>query len=602
MQRALITLSNITKDFSGKTLFKDLSLTISSNDKIALIGPNGVGKSSLLKIIASIYEPEFGVVKKTKDLTISYVKQNTTFTEKTPYEVLYNEAIKNKNILAPETQVEKYIAQNEFLKTTSIDKMSGGQKKRLAILKAMIANPDIVLFDEPTNHLDFSGIEFLENYLNSPNIAWVLITHDRALLERCPKKIIEIASCYKNNFYEFDGSYENFLRQKELYIQSVINKKDAIKSVLRKENDWLSRMPKARGTKARFRVQKAYDLQDELKDTEKLLSKKSLDFEIQSSDRKTKELLKIKNLSFSFPNKNIVKDFSCLIRPRDCIGILGNNGVGKTTLLNLIVGKISEYSGEIKKAHNLKIKLFSQLRDELPLTSTLSKALSPKSDAVVYQNKTIHIIPWAKKFMFNEADLEKPLSSLSGGELARVYIARIITEEADLLVLDEPTNDLDIASIEVLEDAILDFKGAVLLVTHDRKLIDNLCNFCIGFVDNEGTIIKFADFEQWAKYVKRKLKNKDIKNNVKETLETKNTNKNNKEIKKLTFKEKKELEEIEDKISLKEKEFKETKELLNSSKIFSDHIKLAKVSSDLAALDKELKSLFDRWEYLESRK
>ncbi|MDY6090700.1 MAG: ABC-F family ATP-binding cassette domain-containing protein [Bdellovibrionota bacterium] len=601
MEKVLISLSNISQEFSGKTLFRDLSLTISEFDKVALIGPNGTGKSTLLKIIAGIIEAEQGSVKKEKGLLVSYIEQKTDFKENTAYEVLLNGAKNNKSGFEPDTLAKKFLSQNNIDGNQNVSNMSGGQKKRLAILKALIANPDIVLFDEPTNHLDFNGIEFLENYLNSPNITWVLVTHDRTLLERCPKKIVEIDSCYKNNTFEISGDYRKFIEQKELYIQSVINKKDAIKSILRKENEWLSRMPKARGTKAKFRVENAYNLQDELRDTEKLLNKKSLDFEIQSTDRKTKELLKIKNLSFSFPNKKIVQNFSCLIRPKDCIGILGNNGIGKTTLLKLIIGQINGYEGEIKTAHNLKIKLFSQLRNEIPLDYTLSKALSPKSDSVVYQNKEIHIIPWAKKFLFSEADLTKPLSSLSGGELARVYISRIITEEADLLVLDEPTNDLDISSIEVLEDAILEFNGAVLLVTHDRKLIDNLCNFCIGFVDNEGTILPFADYEQWISFLKKKKKEDNKKNlNNKENLSNEKLINNNKS-KKLTFKEKKEFDEIMGVISNKEQELENTKNMLNLTEVISDHIKLKEVTDKIETLETELKNLYDRWEYLESK-
>ena len=201
MEKVLISLSNISQEFSGKTLFRDLSLTISEFDKVALIGPNGTGKSTLLKIIAGIIEAEQGSVKKEKGLLVSYIEQKTDFKENTAYEVLLNGAKNNKSGFEPDTLAKKFLSQNNIDGNQNVSNMSGGQKKRLAILKALIANPDIVLFDEPTNHLDFNGIEFLENYLNSPNITWVLVTHDRTLLERCPKKIVEIDSCYKNNTF-----------------------------------------------------------------------------------------------------------------------------------------------------------------------------------------------------------------------------------------------------------------------------------------------------------------------------------------------------------------------------------------------------------------
>ena len=199
MEKVLISLSNISQEFSGKTLFRDLSLTVSEFDKVALIGPNGTGKSTLLKIIAGIIEAEQGSVKKEKGLLVSYIEQKTDFKENTAYEVLLNGAKNNKSGFEPDTLAKKFLSQNNIDGNQNVSNMSGGQKKRLAILKALIANPDIVLFDEPTNHLDFNGIEFLENYLNSPNITWVLVTHDRTLLERCPKKIVEIDSSYKNN-------------------------------------------------------------------------------------------------------------------------------------------------------------------------------------------------------------------------------------------------------------------------------------------------------------------------------------------------------------------------------------------------------------------
>ncbi len=594
MEKILIALSNISCEFSGKTLFNNLSFTIHTGDKIALIGPNGVGKSSLLKIIAGIYEPESGTIKKEENLRVSYLEQNTTFKEETPFEVLYDTARKNLEIKDPENLVKKYLTQNSFESDIRVDNLSGGQKKKLSLLRAMICDPDIILLDEPTNHLDFNGIEFLEKYLKSPNITWILTTHDRALLENCSKKIIEIDSCYKDKTFIIDGNYQKFLEQKELYLQSIENKKDAIKSVLRKENDWLSRMPKARGTKAKFRVDNAYNLQDELKNTEQLLNKRRLNFEIQGTDRKTKEFLKIKDITFSFPSKNIVKNFSCLIRPKDCIGILGNNGVGKTTLLKLIMEELKPLSGEITYAQNLKIKLFSQLRDEIPLDYTLSKALSPESDSVVYKGQAVHIIPWAKKFLFSPAQLDKPLGSLSGGERARVFIARIIVEEADLLILDEPTNDLDIATIEVLEDAILDFKGAVLLVTHDRKLIDNLCNFCFGFVE-DGAVLPFADYDQWAKFVKKETGNQG---------ENKTKDKINKKVKddqkkKLTFSERKELENIEKNIEIKESSLNEFKKLLEDESVTSNYEKLLDVTSKIEIIENEINSMYDRWSKLE---
>lgn len=598
MENVLITLSNISCEFSGKKLFHDLSLTINNKDKIALIGPNGVGKSSLLKIITGVYEPESGCVKREEHLKISYLAQHTVFDEHTPFEVLYEVAKLNKLRNNPENLASKYLTQNNFEPDVDVEKLSGGQKKKLALLRAMILEPDIILFDEPTNHLDFEGINFLESYLKSFNTTWILTTHDRTLLETCPTKIIEIDSCYKDNFFSIDGNYQKFLEQKSLYLQSMENRKDAIKSILRKENDWLSRMPKARGTKAKYRIDNAYNLQDELKDTEKLLSKKKINFEIQGTDRKTKEFVKIKDITFSFHLKKIVENLSFLVRPKDCIGILGNNGEGKTTLLKLIMEDFKPQNGEIRYAQNLKIKLFSQLRDEIPLDYTLSKALSPSSDAVVYQGQTIHIIPWAKKFLFSPAQLDKPLSSLSGGERARVFIARIIIEEADLLVLDEPTNDLDIATIEVLEDAIINFKGAVLLVTHDRKLIDNLCNFCLGFL-GDGKVLPFADYNQWEKALKDAKKDKKINNNNDKKIFK---NSENDKKKKLTFAEKKEFENIEKDIEEKETTLNELKKLLEDENVASDYEKLLESSREIEKLENKINILYQRWEELESKK
>ena len=498
----ILNAQGLTKAFGATPLFHDISFTISDGDHIGLIGPNGAGKSTLMKVLAGDEDADSGDVAVRKRARVGYVQQESVFAPKLTVRDVLERALVSAGI--PEAEREGRLRETSGRTGfPSLDaeaaRLSGGWRKRLAIAEALVTKPDVLLLDEPTNHLDLAGIAWLEQVIKETESAVVMVSHDRYFLENTAEEMVELNKVYADGLLRVKGSYSKFLEGKEQYLEAQSKLQDALKNRVKIETDWLRRGPKARTTKSKARIDSANELIGQLKDVNQRTQTSSAGIEFAASERQTKRLVEFEDVSVVLGEgenaRKIVEGLNFLITSGMRVGLVGPNGSGKTTLLRLLTGELKPASGDIKLASSLKIVYFSQTR-ELDEDITLRRALAPDSDSVVYQGRVVHVASYATKFLFTSEQLNQPVSRLSGGERARVLIAKLMLEPADLLLLDEPTNDLDIATLEILEESLLEYTGALVLVTHDRYMLDRVSTIVLG-LDGRGGAERFADYSQW---------------------------------------------------------------------------------------------------------
>jgi len=496
----LLSCESLTKSYGVNPLFADLSLGLAEGDHVGLIGPNGSGKSTLLKILAGLEEPDRGTRSLRRQVRIGYVPQEPSFAEQHTIEESLTQVLLDEGLDPHEhgSRIARALSLGRFsLPEQSIATLSGGWKKRLAIARSLMLEPDVLLMDEPTNHLDVEGILWLESLLQAEPHAFLVVSHDRRFLESVASRIWELNRCYPNGVFQVNGRYSDFLEQREAALQAQADYQASLANRVRREVEWLRRGPKARTTKAKARVDAAGRLIDELQDLDSRQRQAAASIDFTASGRKSKQLLVATGLGKSLGGRPIVADLDMQLGPGERVGLLGPNGSGKTTLLKLLAGTLKPDTGTIVRADRLRIVTFEQHRESLDQQSTLRRALAPAGgDAVVYQERSVHLMSWAKRFLFRPEQLDLPVSRLSGGEQARLLIAQLMLQPADLLILDEPTNDLDIPTLDVLEDSLLEFAGALVLVTHDRWLLDRVSTRLLA-LDGTGRAEWFADYAQW---------------------------------------------------------------------------------------------------------
>ncbi len=504
----LITARELTHSYGPRTLFDGLSLTLSEGDRVGVIGPNGAGKTTLLRILSGAEEPDAGEVHRRRRLRVSLVAQNDHFDSKaTVMEVATRGAELDPERVEDEAERQVRVAiALDHLGFRSPDQpvgvLSGGWRKRLAIAAALAGDPEVLLLDEPTNHLDLGGILWLEKMLLSSRLlAYVVISHDRVFLDRVANRVIEVAPQYPGGTFTAAGSYTTFLERRAQYLQARAQYRDSLANRVRRELEWLGRGPKARTTKAQARIDEAERLTLELAKVRAELATSQAGIEMTASGRRTKRLLVASRVDKSMGGRQLLQGLDLVLQPGQRLGVVGANGSGKSTLLKLLAGELDPDGGVIRRAEHLQIVHFDQGRLHLDQNSSLRRALAPEGDTVVYRGREVHVVSWARRFQFRDDQLDQSVSELSGGEQARVHIARLMLRPADLLLLDEPTNDLDIPTLEVLEESLLEFPGALVLVSHDRYLLDRVCTVLLG-LDGTGSATPFADIDQWLAHPK----------------------------------------------------------------------------------------------------
>jgi ATP-binding cassette subfamily F protein uup len=495
----LLGCQSIAKAWDSRALFDNLSFGIFEGDRIGLVGPNGSGKSTLLQILAGLVPPDSGVVAPRKLLRIGYVEQESTF----PPEATIGDLIRAVPLADHLDETELAARINQTLGRAGFDSagvragtLSGGWKKRLAIALELVKQPGLLLLDEPTNHLDLEGILWLEKMLRSAEFASLTISHDRYFLENTATVMMELDRVYPDGLFRAPGNYSDFLVKKEEFLEAQTRRQEALENKVRREIEWLRRGAKARTTKSKARIDEAGRLIDELGDLNARTSTRTARIDFTGTDRRTKRLIEARHVTKALGGRTLFRDLSFVLSPGGRLGLLGANGSGKTTLLQLLTGEREPDAGEVARAENVRIVYFDQAREKLDPAATLRRALAPEGDSVMYRGRPIHVAGWASRFLFRNEQLELPVGRLSGGEQARVLIARMMLEPADVLLLDEPTNNLDIPTLEVLEDSLLDFSGAIALVTHDRYLLDRVSTVIVG-LDGAGGAALYAECAQW---------------------------------------------------------------------------------------------------------
>ncbi len=594
----LLSCRHLSKSFGVRPLFEGLSFGLFEGERTGMIGPNGAGKSTILKILAGLEHADEGEVTARRGLRVAYMSQQDRFEGAEDGLTLDQAARRALEGLGLEDyevdmRVEHWLERGGFpAPETRVDALSGGWRKRLAILSQVLREPDLLLLDEPTNHLDVEGVRWLEGFLSKVEFPFLVVTHDRRFLERVCNRIIEINKRYPEGHFSSAGNYSAFLEKREALFAEQETREDKLRNTVLGEIAWLRKGPKARTTKQQARIDRAGAMIGELGELEyRNAQGRAADIDFTGSERKTKSLVRAVKVEMTRGGRKLFGPLSLSLGPGDRLGLLGGNGSGKSTLLGLLAGKLQPDAGEVKQADRLVVSTFDQHRDALDLDMSLKRALCSAGEHVEYKGARIHVYGWAARFLFRQDQLEKPLRVLSGGEQARVLIANLMREPADLLLLDEPTNDLDLQSLEVLENSLNDFPGAVVLVTHDRYLLDRVSKEILA-LDGQGGADFYADLGQWEDRMAERASGKapEPKRPVAPAAGA------------LTSKEAKELKVMEAAIHDAEQRTSKARAALEDPAVAADAAELAKRQARLDEALKAEAALFARWEELDARR
>jgi ATP-binding cassette subfamily F protein uup len=604
----ILNAQSVSKQFGAKPLFHNISFTVDEGDRIGLIGPNGAGKSTLLAILAGQMEPDTGELAVRKQAHVAYVPQNSIFAPGLNIRQVLEEALAAARVDESEREgrLRELFGRAGFTDLNAeAATLSGGWRKRLAITRALLVEPEVLLLDEPTNHLDLAGIEWLEELLASASFAAVTVSHDRYFLESTSSEIIELNRIYADGLLRVKGNFSHFLEEKDAYLDSQSRQQDSLRNRVKTEIEWLRRGPKARAGKSKARIGTAHAMIGKLAAIDERTTVGATGIDFEASQRKTKRLVEFKGVAYDAPvaspeagpkgeerPRRLFKGLNFVLTAGMKVGLVGPNGSGKTTLLRLLRGEIKPTAGTIHQATALRLVYFSQMR-ELDESLTLRRALAPEGDSVIHQGRVVHVASWAARFLFTSEQLNQPVRNLSGGERARVLIARLMLEPADVLLLDEPTNDLDIPTLEILEENLIDFPGALVLVTHDRYLLNRVSSTVLG-LDGHGHIGRFADYAQWEDWLKELEKAETAKPESKANS-TSSNNSANSSKKKLSYLEAREFAAIEKRVEKSDARLAKARSRVEDPLIASDAAALEKAIKELDAAQQESDTLYARW-------
>ena len=590
----LVSVQSISKSYGLQTLFDGITLSFRDGERLGLIGPNGSGKSTLLKILAGIEIPDSGQLALAGSTHLVYLPQEDKFPAGATVESALLDALPPFHKDEGLGSIRDTLREMAFADLNQkVDSLSGGWRKRLAVTCALIREPNLLLMDEPTNHLDLEGILWLENLLRQANFAFVLVSHDRYFLENATNRVVELNRRYPDGYLRVEGNYSEFLQRRLAVFDQQDREEQVLANKFRRELEWLRRGPKARTTKAHARIDYAYELKDELTATRGRNAQGArAGIEFESSERKTRKLVELKGAAVERGGKRLFGGLDLVLGPGSCLGVLGRNGSGKSSLIQLLQGKLAPSAGSIIWADDLKIVSFDQKREQLDKSLRLKEALSPTGDSVMFQGKPLHVTAWAKRFLFPIEKLGLPVSKLSGGEQARVLIARLMLQPADLLLLDEPTNDLDIATLEVLEDSLAEFPGALVLISHDRYLMDRLSDRLL-YLDGEGKAEYFADYPQWL----QSRKSRPVTAVARETAPAPKQP----AAAGLSREERKELDGIQKKIEKSEAELGRLQQEMMQPEVATDAARLKQLHEQMEDVGMKIAELYARWEELETK-
>lgn len=592
----LLSAHKIEKSFANRTLFEDLSVGIEEKERIGFVGPNGAGKSTLLKILAGRIEPDAGKVSAKKGLRIGFLEQTPEFTDDaTILSALLEKCTDTDESLPRALELMARLELSNFGEAHEVSKLSGGWRKRVAIGRELAPEPELLFMDEPTNHLDLTSILWLEEFLKSAPFSLLMVTHDRLFLQRVANRILDLDPRNPNYLLNAPGDYSRYLETKELELAALKRHETVQKNQLRRETEWLRRGSIARQTKQSARIEAAADLKDSVADLKSKNQQRRVEIAFGETEHSPKKLIETLGVSKSFGERKLFDNLDLLITPKTRLGLLGDNGSGKSTLIKILLGMEPVDGGKVKRADGVEIAYFEQSRETLSPELSVLKNICPDGDYVFFQGTHVHVRSYLDRFYFSGNKAELPVKKLSGGEQARLRIAQLMLRPAQILVLDEPTNDLDMDTLDSLEQSLKEFNGAVILVTHDRYFLDAVCNQILSFPE----MIKFANYFQWESWY-REEGAKQWRENAKAQLKTPESA----PVKKtrLSYKEKFELENMEATILKLEEEAASLQRESEDPKVISNHKRLGEIHSRLAELQSDIEARYQRWTELDARK
>ncbi len=596
----LLTCRAVSKTFGTRELFAGLSVSFSDGERVGFLGPNGAGKTTFLKILADLEHTDGGEISRRRSARIAYLPQEDVFPAQATVGTVLADAVADQYSQAYERDTQVNITLSRFgfdREQTEVEKLSGGWRKRLALARAVIRNPDLLLMDEPTNHLDIEGILWLEEMLLRAPFACLVVSHDRYFLERVTTRVLELNPVYPEGFFSVEGPYSKFIEKRADFLEAQQARQVTLTNVVRREVAFLKSHAKARRSKSKSRIDEAYRLKDELRELQTRNTQNAaagIDFD--GTGRQTRKLLEARGLAKTLGGRLLFKDVSLVLTPGTRLGLLGLNGSGKTTLIRVLTGDLPPDEGTVRQADNLRIVVFDQQREQLPQDIPLRRALAPAGDSVDFRGRNTHITAWAKRFLFRVEQLDMPVSELSGGEQARILIARLMLRPADVLILDEPTNDLDIASLDVLEESLTEFPGAIVLVTHDRFMLDRISTEILG-LNGGGRVGKYTDCAHW-----QANQTPPAGARSKDAAEGK-PKKPRKRVDRggLTASEKKELENMEETILEADEYAEQCRRAMADPAVADDLAEVQKRWEESEAARKHVEALYARWEELEAK-
>lgn len=620
----ILSLEAVSKSYGIKPLLDNVTFGVSEGEKIGLIGINGAGKSTFLKIVAGILSPDQGRVVVGSKMTVQYLPQDPTFEEErtvldyvfagdTPalkvvheYESIMDSLSRNPQDAVLQNKLQQVITRMDATQawemetnaktiltklgildfSQKVTQLSGGQKKRVAMARTLIQPSDLLILDEPTNHIDHETVEWLEDYLAKFRGALMLITHDRYFLDRVANQIVELDQA---KLYRYEGNYSRYLEQKEIRLQQLIASEDKRKNLLRREMAWLRRGAKARTTKQKARIDRIQQLQDSAHH----IKNEQMDWGALGSKRLGKKVLEFEHVTKRLESRTLIKDFNYIVLPDDRVGIIGRNGSGKSTLLNLIAGRISPDEGEIVRGETVRLSYYDQ--ESLELNPDMKVIDYIKEVAEVIHGMDGSVLTASQmleRFLFPPSMQWSNIGRLSGGEKRRLYLLRKLMEEPNVLLLDEPTNDLDIQTLAILEDYLEHFPGAVIVVSHDRAFLDQTVDH-LFHLKEDGTLEPF--YGTYTDYLEQLKMEQALEKQEKKTEKSSHANQQKSESKprKLSFKEQREFEQIEDLIHTLEEKIVDLDSQIEQAG--SDYLLLQSLSSERASSSKELDEALERW-------
>ena len=628
---ALIGLHDISLTFGTEPLFENINFQLGNNERVALLGRNGAGKTTLMKLIAGQIQPNRGTLSYQKNIQVTHLPQEIpTKISGTVYNIVlsglegraqllieYDQVIHSletnpsdslmkrldqlqtemdtQRAWETQLQVEKVLSIMKLDPHQPVENFSGGQKRKVLLAKALVQEPDILLLDEPTNHLDIDSIQWMENFLKEYKGCIFFVTHDRQFLSHLANRIMELD---RGKILTWDCDYKTFLNRKQLALENESTERALFDKKLAQEEIWIRQGVKARRTRSEGRVNALIKLREEKKAQRQLLGKAKIT--IQEAELSGSKISKVENISFSYAEKKIVQDFSTMIMRGDKIGIVGPNGSGKSTLIRIVLGILQPQKGTISLGTHLQINYFDQLREQLHENKSIQENVSGENETVTINGKTKHVMAYLQDFLFSPERARTPVKLLSGGERNRILLAKLFAQPSNLLIMDEPTNDLDIETLELLEELLSSYSGTLILVSHDREFLNNVVT-STWVMQGDGKVHEYAGGYDDMLAQKSIQETEPPPQEIQSTSPTKTTPTPKNQSKKISFKELRELETFSSKIETLDNEHKQIIQEISDPLFFQkDPKEMNQIKTRLSNIEIELNNAYQRWDYLEN--